>query len=84
MVTACLARLRLIMMTTLTTVLGLVPLILFGGALFYGMASVIAFGLIVATLITLGFVPALYTLLFRIPTRDATSAVQSTAVESND
>ena len=83
-VTACLARLRPILMTTLTTVLGLVPLILFGGALFYGMASVIAFGLIVATLITLGFVPALYTLLFRIPTRDATSAVQSTAVESND
>ena len=69
-VMACLARLRPILMTTLTTVLGLVPLILFGGALFYGMASVIAFGLIVSTLLTLGFVPALYTLLFRIPVRD--------------
>lgn len=65
-VTACLARLRPILMTTLTTVLGLVPLILFGGALFYGMASVIAFGLIVATVLTLGFVPVLYTLFFRI------------------
>jgi multidrug efflux pump subunit AcrB len=65
-ITACLARLRPILMTTLTTTLGLVPLILFGGALFYGMASVIAFGLIVATVLTLGFVPALYTLLFRI------------------
>lgn len=65
-VQACLARLRPIMMTTLTTVLGLVPLILFGGALFYGMASVIAFGLIVATALTLGFVPALYTLLMRV------------------
>ena len=75
--TACLARLRPILMTTLTTVLGLIPLILFGGALFYGMASVIAFGLIVATLITLGFVPALYTLLFRIPTGAARDAVRN-------
>jgi hypothetical protein len=48
------------------------------------MASVIAFGLVVATLITLGFVPVLYTLLFRIPTADAPSAVQSAAVASRD
>ena len=75
--TACLARLRPILMTTLTTVLGLVPLIVFGGPLFYGMASVIAFGLVVATLITLGFVPAMYTLLFRISTRDALVSVKS-------
>jgi multidrug efflux pump subunit AcrB len=70
-VTACLARLQPILLATLTTVLGLIPLILFGGALFYGMACVIAFGLIVATVFTLGFVPALYTILFRIPTRPA-------------
>jgi multidrug efflux pump len=75
---ACLARLRPILMTTLTTVLGLVPLILFGGPLFYGMASVIAWGLVVATLITLGFVPAVYTLLFRVGTRDAVAVVAMT------
>lgn len=72
---ACLARLRPILMTTLTTVLGLIPLIVFGGPLFYGMASVIAFGLVVATLITLGFVPAVYTLLFRVSTADAREVV---------
>ena len=81
-VTACLARLRPILMTTLTTVLGLIPLILFGGALFYGMASVIAFGLVVATLFTLGFVPALYTLLFRIPTRDAPAVARTAPMAS--
>lgn len=75
-IVACLARLRPIIMTTLTTVLGLVPLILFGGALFYGMASVIAFGLVLATVITLGFVPVMYTLLFGISTRDAKAAAQ--------
>jgi len=69
---ACHARFRPILMTMLTTVLGLIPLILFGGALFYGMASVIAFGLIVATVITLGFVPVMYTLLFKVQTDKTT------------
>ncbi|MEL7489829.1 MAG: efflux RND transporter permease subunit [Pseudomonadota bacterium] len=75
--TACLARLRPILITTATTVLGLIPLIISGGALFYSMACVIAFGLIVATLITLGFVPALYSLLYRVPIRKAPNAVRA-------
>ena len=61
---ACLARLRPILMTTVTTVLGLLPLILFGGPLWYGMANVIAFGLAVGTVLTLGVVPVLYSLMF--------------------
>jgi len=60
---ACLSRLRPILMTTLTTALGLIPLILYGGPLFYGMASAIAFGLLVGTVLTLGVVPVLYSLL---------------------
>jgi len=75
--TASLARLRPILITTATTVLGLVPLIISGGALFYSMACVIAFGLIVSTLITLGFVPALYSLLYGIPIRKAPNAVRA-------
>ena len=75
--TACLARLRPILITTATTVLGLIPLIISGGALFYSMACVIAFGLIIATLITLGFVPALYTMLFGISIKRAPNAVRA-------
>ena len=51
-------------MTTVTTVLGLVPLILFGGPLWYGMAYVIAFGWRSARVLRLGVVPVLYSLMF--------------------
>lgn len=57
-------RLRPILMTTVTTILGLLPLILSNDPLFYGMAVVMAGGLAVGTVLTLGFVPVLYSLLF--------------------
>jgi multidrug efflux pump subunit AcrB len=69
-VDAATARLRPIVMTTVTTVLGLAPLIAFGGALWYGMANVIAFGLAVGTVLTLGVVPVLYSLAFPERTRE--------------
>ena len=59
-------RLRPILLTTATTIGGLLPLWLGGGALFSSMAVAILFGLLFATLLTLGFVPVLYSLLFRI------------------
>ncbi|MFT7087428.1 MAG: multidrug efflux pump subunit AcrB [Rickettsiales bacterium] len=64
-VNACLARVRPIIMTTLTTILGLIPLALFGGELWYPMSIVIMSGLAVGTVLTLGFVPALYVLFFK-------------------
>lgn len=62
---ACLARMRPILMTTLTTILGLIPMALFGGAMWYPMAVVIMGGLAVGSILTLGFVPVLYSLFFR-------------------
>ena len=61
---AAIERARPIIMTTLTTVVGLIPLALFGGEFWYGMAIVIMCGLGVGTILTLGFVPVLYSLLF--------------------
>jgi HAE1 family hydrophobic/amphiphilic exporter-1 len=58
-------RLRPIVMTVLTTVTGLIPLALGGGAgseLYQGMAVVMLGGLIVSTVFTLFLVPALMTL----------------------
>lgn len=66
LVEACMRRLRPIIMSTVTTILGLLPLILSKDALFFGMASALAFGLAIGTLLTLGVVPVLYSLLFNI------------------
>jgi len=62
---ACLARMRPILMTTLTTILGLIPLALFGGPMWFPMAVVIMGGLAVGSILTLGFVPVLYSLFFQ-------------------
>ncbi|MEW6995158.1 efflux RND transporter permease subunit [Colwelliaceae bacterium MEBiC 14330] len=59
-VDACLTRLRPIAMTTITTIMGLLPLIIGEDPLFYGMANVIAFGLGIGTILTLAVVPVLY------------------------
>jgi len=59
-------RLRPILLTTVTTVGGLLPLWFGGGPMWESMAVAIIFGLIFATLLTLGVVPVLYALLFRV------------------
>lgn len=63
--TAAAVRLRPIVMTKLACIMGLVPLYLFGGALWQPMAAAMIGGLALGTLITLVLIPALYALLFR-------------------
>ena len=57
-------RLRPILLTTITTSGGLIPLWLGGGVMFEPMAIAILFGLLFATVLTLGVVPVLYAILF--------------------
>jgi multidrug efflux pump subunit AcrB len=58
-------RLRPILLTSATTVLGLAPMAVAGGALWQPMAVLMMSGLAMASLLTLFFVPACYFLLFR-------------------
>jgi multidrug efflux pump subunit AcrB len=58
-------RLRPILLTSATTVLGLAPMAIAGGALWQPMAVLMMSGLAIASLLTLFFVPAGYFLLFR-------------------
>ncbi|MFY0692770.1 MAG: efflux RND transporter permease subunit [Paracoccaceae bacterium] len=57
-------RLMPVLLTSLTTVLGLLPMALFGGALFEPMATLMIGGLVLASPLTLLFVPPVYRLLF--------------------
>lgn len=59
-------RLRPILLTTATTVGGLLPLWLGGGAMWEAMAVAIIFGLLFATGLTLGVVPILYSIFYRV------------------
>ncbi len=59
-------RLRPIVMTKAVCILGLLPLCLFGGAVWTSLAVVMMGGLALGTLITLGLIPALYAALYRV------------------
>jgi len=64
--TAARRRARPILLTTATTVAGLTPLWLGGGPMWEPMAIAIIFGLVFATVLTLGVVPVLYSLFYRV------------------
>jgi multidrug efflux pump subunit AcrB len=63
-ISAAVKRLRPIVMTKLTCIVGLIPLMLFAGPLWTGMAITMIGGLALGTLVTLGLIPVLYDLLF--------------------
>ena len=65
-VDAALQRFRPILLTTFTTTLGLIPLYLGGGLMWEPMAAAIMVGLLFATVITLMFVPVLYSIMFKV------------------
>ena len=65
-VMACLQRMRPILLATFTTVLGLIPLYISGGELWEGLAVSIMVGLLFGTIITLVFIPSLYSILYKI------------------
>ena len=55
-----------ILLTTFTTTFGMIPLYLGGGAMWEPMAVAIMSGLLFATVITLLFIPAFYSLLYAV------------------
>jgi multidrug efflux pump subunit AcrB len=53
-------------MTTITTILGVMPLIISRDPLFYSLAIILGFGLAAGTVLTLAVAPVIYTLFFRV------------------
>ncbi|MDO5979539.1 efflux RND transporter permease subunit [Flavivirga spongiicola] len=69
-IAACLQRFRPILLATFTTVLGLVPLYLGGGEMWEPMAVTIMVGLLFGTVITLLFIPAFYSVMYKVNYKD--------------
>ncbi|MDH3843876.1 MAG: efflux RND transporter permease subunit, partial [Myxococcales bacterium] len=63
-------RFRPIMLTTATTIASLIPLYAGGEAMWQPLAVAIMFGLAFSTMLTLGFVPLMYSLFYRVSFKD--------------
>jgi Cu/Ag efflux pump CusA len=74
------------LLTTATTIGGLIPLWLGGGTMFEPMAIAIIFGLLFSTVLTLGVVPTLYAVLFAVkqPVRGTQRRLPTGAIEIPD
>ena len=65
-VNSAVSRFRPILLSVSTTMLGFTPLIINHDPLFFGMACIMFFGLGIGSLFTLNYVPALYSIFFRV------------------
>jgi multidrug efflux pump subunit AcrB len=65
-INSAVSRFRPILLSVSTTMLGFLPLIVNRDPLFYGMASIMFFGLGIGSMFTLNYVPALYSIFFRV------------------
>jgi multidrug efflux pump subunit AcrB len=65
-INSAVSRFRPILLSVSTTMLGFSPLIINHDPLFFGMASVMFFGLGIGSLFTLNYVPVLYSVFFRV------------------
>ena len=66
-VNSAISRLRPVMMASLTTILGMIPLLF--DVMFKGMAVAIMFGLLIGSLVTLLVVPVMYAILYKVDTK---------------
>jgi multidrug efflux pump subunit AcrB len=65
-INSAVSRFRPILLSVSTTMLGFSPLIINRDPLFYGMASIMFLGLGIGSMFTLNYVPALYSIFFRV------------------
>ena len=65
-INSAVSRFRPILLSVSTTMLGFLPLIVNHDPLFYGMACIMFFGLGIGSMFTLNYVPALYSIFFRV------------------
>jgi multidrug efflux pump subunit AcrB len=70
-INSAVSRFRPILLSVSTTMLGFSPLIINRDPLFYGMASIMFFGLGIGSMFTLNYVPALYSIFFRVKVPDS-------------
>ncbi len=66
-INSALSRMRPVMMASLTTILGMIPLLF--DIMFKGMATAIMFGLLIGSVVTLLVVPVMYAILYKVDTK---------------